>query len=115
MNIIDYVTPNGICVLSLKGDINFDTIDDFKSRLDNFVNTSIKKYIINFQNLSSIDSDGIIAIASIFKKAKKFNGNMVLINLSPALLELFDVTRLTKIFDVYGSEDEAMKAMTNER
>ena len=113
IKVTDKLKTNGICVISLRGDINTENVDDFKEKIDNIINSSIKKYIIDFQELNYLNSVGTSVIAFALKKTKKFQGDIKLINLSSSILELFEITRLAKVFDIYNSEDEAIKALSD--
>ncbi len=113
MNITDQIKPNGICVISLQGDINKESLNDFKEKIEAIVNKTRKKYVINFQSVNIFTSDGASVIVSALKKCKKFQGIIKLSNLSPSIQELFDMTRLNKVFDIYDSEEEALKSMSD--
>jgi anti-sigma B factor antagonist len=53
---------------------------------------------------------GLGVFASALKKLKKSNGDLKLINLSPTVMELLERSRLDKVFDVFETEEEAVKS-----
>ncbi len=110
INITSKMKSNEVCVISLRGDIGAETVNDFKTKIDGVINTSIKKYIIDFQNIVYLNSVGVGAIAAVLKKVKKFQGNIKLVNVSSSIQELFEMTRLTKVFEIFDSEEEALKS-----
>ncbi|MBQ3644166.1 MAG: STAS domain-containing protein [Candidatus Riflebacteria bacterium] len=101
---------NGVCVISLKGDIGAETVNDFKVQIDGIIKNSIKNYIMDFQDITYLNSIGVGAIAAALKKVKKFQGNIKLINVSSSVQELFEMTRLTKVFEIYDSEEDAIRS-----
>ena len=92
MNITDQIKPNGICVISLQGDINKESLNDFKEKIEAIVNKTRKKYVINFQSVNIFTSDGASVIVSALKKCKK---SVEMLNFSLSLscpeMELFPV------------------------
>ncbi len=110
INLTAKTIANGICIISLRGDIGAETVGDFKTKIDGIINSSIKKYIMDFQEVSYLNSIGVGVVAAALKKVKKFQGNIKLINVSPAVQELFEMTRLTKVFEIYDTEEDAVKS-----
>jgi anti-anti-sigma factor len=74
-------------------------------------NQSIKGLLINFGQVNFIDSSGIGLIVSIFKTLQQREAKFGLANLSKKNEEIFTITRLNKILDIYPSEAEGLKAM----
>ena len=101
---------NGVCVITLRGDIGAETVNDFKIKMDGIISSSVKNYIMDFQDITYLNSIGVGAIAATLKKVKKFQGNIKLINVSPAVQELFEMTRLTKVFEIFDNEEDAIKS-----
>lgn len=113
VNVISRPKPNGVTLLTLHGDIGSDSIETFKTKIDEVITSSVKKYIMDFQEVSYLNSLGVGAVAAALKKAKKFQGNIKLINVSASVQELFELTRLTKVFEIYDTEEEAIKSYEN--
>ena len=84
--------------------------NDVKIKMDGIISSSVKNYIMDFQDISYLNSIGVGAIAATLKKVKKFQGNIKLINVSPAVQELFEMTRLTKVFEIFDNEEDAIKS-----
>ncbi len=110
INVVAKPRANGVCVISLRGDIGAETVNDFKMKIDGIINNSTKKYIMDFQEVTYLNSIGVGAVAAALKKAKKFQGNIKLINVSPSVQELFEMTRLTKVFEIFDTEEEAINS-----
>jgi anti-sigma B factor antagonist len=110
INLTAKTIANGICIISLRGDIGAETVNDFKTKIDGIINSSVKKYIMDFQDVGYLNSIGVGAVAAALKKVKKFQGNIKLINVSPSVQELFEMTRLTKVFQIFDSEEEAVRS-----
>ncbi|MDD3147671.1 MAG: STAS domain-containing protein [Candidatus Riflebacteria bacterium] len=101
---------NSITLVVLRGEIGTDTVNQFKEKMDAIVNEGRKRLIMDFQDVSYLNSMGLGVVAATLKKVKKDKGDLKLINLSPAVQELFELTRLTKVFEICESEESAIKS-----
>lgn len=108
------VKPRGenIVVVTLRGEIGTETVNQFKDRIDQLVSEGQTKIIMDFQEVNYLNSMGLGVVAATLKKVKKSKGDLKLIKLSPAVQELFELTRLTKVFEIFESEDEALKSFS---
>ena len=57
-----------------------------------------------------MDSSGLGILVSILKKSKQENGNMKLIKLTPGIKKIFELTKLTKFFEIFEEEEDAIKS-----
>jgi anti-anti-sigma regulatory factor len=48
------------------------------------------------------------------KKSRRSNGHFKLCNLQTSILELFEVMRLTKIFEIFDTEDAAVSSFATQ-
>jgi len=106
------VKPKGdnIAIVVLRGEIGTETVNQFKDRIDQLVAEGQSKIIMDFQEVNYLNSMGLGVVAATLKKVKKSKGDLKLVRLSPAVQELFELTRLTKVFEIFDSEEEALKS-----
>jgi stage II sporulation protein AA (anti-sigma F factor antagonist) len=103
---------NGICVVSIEGNIALDGVNEAKSYLKPHLDSpDVKGLVMNFEKVNFIDSSGIGLIVSVFKTMQQKEGKFALTNLSKKNEEIFSITRLNKILDIFESEKEALAAM----
>ncbi len=103
---------NNITLVVLRGEIGTETVNQFKDKIDAIINEGRKRLIMDFQEVSYLNSMGLGVVAATLKKVKKDKGDLKLINLSPAVQELFELTRLTKVFEIFDSEETAIKSFS---
>lgn len=103
---------NDITLIILRGEIGTETVNQFKDKVDQIVNDGKNKLIMDFQEVNYLNSMGLGVVAATLKKVKKNKGDLKLINLSPAVQELFELTRLTKVFEIFDSEESAVKSFS---
>ena len=103
---------DGICVVTIEGNIALDGVNEAKNYLKPHLDSSdVNGLVINFEKVNFIDSSGIGLIVSIFKTMQQKNGKFALTNLSKKNEEIFSITRLNKILDIFPSEDEAVGSL----
>ncbi len=103
---------NGIKVVKLIGQVRISTQNEFKDLLDNLVKESEGQVVIvNMEGIIYMNSIGLGIIIDTYKKFKEMKGRMVLCNLLPEIMNLFEVTRLNRFIEIYSSESEALKKL----
>jgi anti-sigma B factor antagonist len=70
------------------------------------------RFLINCGRLSHIDSSGLAGLTRACVTVNRQNGAFKLYNVSPRIRELFRVTKLSAIFEVFDTEDEALRSFS---
>ena len=65
-----------------------------------------KKLILNFVNVKFMTSSLLGLLVRIHKNVRERNGRLQLSNLDPNLYKIFEITQLTKIFDIRKAPKE---------
>ncbi len=109
--IFSHRVDNGICIIAIEGNIALDGVNEAKEFLKPHVESDeIKGIVINFEKVNFIDSSGIGLIVSVFKTMQERSGSFAITNLSKKNEEIFTITRLNKILNIYPTEEEAISA-----
>ncbi len=69
-----------------------------------------KKIILNLGDVNYIDSSGIGELVSSFTTVTNGGGQLKLLNLTKKIKELLAITKLLTVFQVFDSEDAAVKS-----
>lgn len=99
---------DGVYVLDLAGRMDINASDSINKHIDEIIEKNGKLILLNFSQIDFVSSPGLVILVSILKKIRKQQGKIVLCNLQSYVREVFEVTQLTKVFEVYDSEDEAL-------
>jgi anti-sigma B factor antagonist len=102
-----------VTILDLKGKI---TIGSGEAALRNAVHEVLgggsKKVLINMRDVSTIDSSGIGELVSAYTTATNRSVKLKLCNLPEKVSDILTITQLITVFDVYDSEDEAVRSFS---
>ena len=72
----------------------------------------VPKVILNLSKVSMMDSSGLGVLVSSYTSVQKRNGRLVLAGLGKGLQNLIAITKLTRVFDIYESEEEAVASFS---
>ena len=110
--IFSHRIEDNVCVVSIEGNIALDGVNEAKAYLKPHIeNPEIKGMLINFEKVNFIDSSGIGLIVSIFKTMQEKEAGFALTNLSKKNEEIFTITRLNKILQIFPSENDGLSAL----
>lgn len=68
------------------------------------------KMVLDFQGVTFMSSAMIGKIVLLNKKCKANSTTVKLCNIAPSIMEVFEITRLNKVFSIFDSVDEALKS-----
>jgi len=68
-----------------------------------------QRVIVNLQKVRYIDSAGVASLVEGLKVSRDLKSGFALFGLSRTTREVFELTRLIKVFEVYESEEEALR------
>ena len=77
-----------------------DEVAEFRTKINKLIEEGNKDFIFNFSECIFIDSTGLGALVSIYKKCAEKGGSIKLKSLNSEVLKLFQLTRLDKIFEI---------------
>ncbi len=66
--------------------------------------------IINFCNIKFLTSSALGLLIRVIKKMHETGGKLKLCSIDPKILEVFTITRLDKVFEIYDSQAEAVES-----
>ena len=91
----------------------FDAVSapQVKVELHGMIEEGHTRLVLNMSGLEFIDSAGLGALVSCLRRAAAEGGDLRLAEVPPFCRSIFELTRLTRVFDVTESEDEAVAAM----
>ena len=100
-----------IAIIEVKGSLVGDgDTDELREAVADFIEQGNKCLIINLQKANYLNSSGIGAIIAAHTSYAKNGGEVRLSGISKNVHNLFVVTKLIDVFDVYDDLDEAVES-----
>jgi anti-sigma B factor antagonist len=94
-------------ILTLKGNLDALTAPELRPTIDELVASRKTKVVFNLGELTLIDSSGVGAIVSLFKRVRMLGGDVKIACLANQPKEIFRLLRLDRAFDLFESVEEA--------
>lgn len=68
------------------------------------------KIILNFRDVTSIDSAGVGELVAAYAAIRRMEGRVSLLNPPKKVCDMLELTKLTKVFQVYADEHSALRS-----
>jgi len=108
---VDLERPaDNIGVIVLEGEIDIYSAPQFKEVLLNGIENGAQRVIVDLTQVSFIDSTALGVLVSGAKRVRPRNGNLDIVCTDENIIRIFEITGLDRIFCIYATRDEAMKA-----
>lgn len=69
-----------------------------------------KKILLNFGNVEYLSSAALGKLITLNKKLQSVGGRLILCNIDPQIYEVFEITKLNKLFNIHKEEQAALQA-----
>lgn len=96
----DFNIINNQVTVSLTGSLYVEEAAVLRERLLEYIQAGHRDFIVNLNNVDYIDSSGLGVLVAIQKRALQNGGKVIIKGLQGTVKELFEMTRLTKVFDI---------------
>ena len=93
-------------ILDITGNIRGKKSDQIKEITSECIQSSKLFLVANFENVNFIDSTGLGSLIHCHQNVKSAGGDLLLMNLSDNIYDLFEMTSVDKLFEILDSEDE---------
>lgn len=97
-------------IVSLAGELDHHSAEYVRQKIDNeLMKSSNRDVILDFSDVSFMDSSGIGVVIGRYKNIQKLNGKLIIINLNNQVRRIFEMSGLLKIIPVYDNVEDAIK------
>ncbi len=107
MKIQEEVKDN-ITVCKIEGEININTSPELRKAFDRLIRNDQKRVVVDFSGVSYIDSSGLATLVEMFQRLKRIGGSLRLCNMLQKVKNVFEITRLDKLFEIFDTLEEAL-------
>ena len=81
----------------------------FRGEVENALN-SHRHVVLDMGALTFMDSSGLGALLSCLRQVTGHGGDMKVCSLTPQVRAIFQLVRMHRLFDIYNTREEALKA-----
>jgi anti-sigma B factor antagonist len=96
-------------IFDVSGDIDFANSPEVRqSMLREIRESRTSRVIVNLRQVRYIDSSGVASLIEGLKASRDVGSRFILIGLSTSAREVLQLSRLTKVFEIYDTEEQAL-------
>ena len=100
-----------IAILEVLEDIDLSSSPEVRKTLLRELRTSrTPRVVLNLEKVRYIDSSGVASLVEALKASRDIGSRLMLFALTPITREVLQLSRLLKIFEIYESEEQALRA-----
>ncbi|MGQ9919937.1 MAG: STAS domain-containing protein [Desulfobacca sp.] len=101
-----------IIIKPLERRLDADSSRYFKEKMADIIKQGEGRILLNLSEVQFIDSSGLGALLSLLRQLGE-QGNLVLCGIAENVMNLFRLTRLNRVFQIYPDEAQALAAITS--
>ncbi|HUB70384.1 MAG TPA: STAS domain-containing protein [Acidimicrobiales bacterium] len=96
-------------VMALKGEVDVGTVAVVREKLVDLASRGQNQLVVDLEGASFLDSVGLSVLVAGLKRARSQGGELALVSTRPVILNVLQVTGLTRVFPIFGTVDEATR------
>ena len=101
-----------VAVITIDGEFSADTVEVFKNTIEeNFQNKRVF-FVINFEKVSLIDSQGLETLLWLVDQCEERQGQVKLAALDETSAQILAITKVDQTFDIHPQVIEAVKCFS---
>lgn len=97
-------------IVTLLGELDHHSAEEVRTKVDDRIEkNNSSKVIMDFSNVTFMDSSGIGVVIGRYKKVSMKKGVLCIVNAKESVKRVFELSGLFKIINLYSNIDEALK------
>ena len=106
---IKHVTSGDVAVLHLQGKImGGPDATSLHEKLNELIESGTRSVVIDLRDVDWMNSSGLGILIGGLSAIRKSGGDLRLASVTEKIEEVLRITKLDRVFDVYGSTDDAV-------
>jgi anti-sigma B factor antagonist len=107
------IEQDGVTILTLEGRLDAVSAPGAKAELHALIASGKRRLVLNLDKTGFIDSAGLGALVSCLRHCAAEGGDLRLAEVPPFCRSIFELTRLTRIFDVNETQEQAVASFAD--
>lgn len=97
-------------IVQIEGEVDLYSSPDLRKQLLELTGSQEKTIVVDLLNVKYMDSSGVATLVEALQQVGKYGGKLKLANLRDAVKDVFELSRLDKVFDIYDSVETATQS-----
>lgn len=106
---LNIIKKGDVAVIKVEGSLDADSVAAFRQKMDSVFEKGTVKFAFDMSKLSFVDSMGLGSMISLLRRVRENKGDVKIFGLKNEVKDIFEITRLSKLFDIFASEEDVLK------
>lgn len=108
----DFTVNDSVGILTLSGDLNAAHVDELRHKFKEWyqANAAMMNVVVDLQEVTMVDSAGLGVLIAFLKQVSERGADLRLANIGKRVRMVFEITRTHRLFEIYDSVAEAVRA-----
>jgi anti-sigma B factor antagonist len=98
-------------MISIKGDVDLYSSPSVRKAIIALTEKKTPVIMVDLNGVSYMDSSGVATLVEGLQQTGKYKGRFKLFGLGMAVREVFELSRLDKVFEIYPNEEAAFSSL----
>ena len=99
-------------VLELRGDIDLNEKPKVAAQLEPLIERQTTGIVIDLTKVPYVDSSGLAIFIDALQRVQQYGGKLALAGLQDNVRLVFQISKLDKVFEIFGDSQSALEAVT---
>ena len=100
-------------VIRIDGEIDLYSSPHVRKTIMDLTQKQLTPILIDLEQVRYMDSSGVATLIEGFKQSQKYKGKFILAGLRAEVRQVFELTRLDKVFEIYHNEASALESLAS--
>lgn len=101
---------NNSVIIKVFGEVDLYTSPDLRKQILAVTKSRPPLIIVDLQHVSYMDSSGVATLVEGLQQVNKYKGKFNITHLRSGVREVFELSRLDRVFDIFDSVELALEA-----
>jgi anti-sigma B factor antagonist len=111
---LDLEENGAVSILVLRGQLVGTSANSFREAMDTLIESSRLKILLDFTELSFMDSGGIGELVSGYRTMDRLGGELKILKPGKRIQDTLTLTKLLPIFEVFEDRDTAIASFSGD-
>ena len=98
-------------ILKIKGDVDLYSSPQVRKQILALANKKHANILVDFLEVTYMDSSGVATLVEALQLTNKNGGKLRLFNLGQPIKDVFELSRLDRVFEIYDDESKASEGI----
>ena len=105
---IETIHHSQAVVVVIDGEMDNTVVSELHAVMDELVASGVQNYVIDLSRVTFMDSSGLAALASLYRRIRIGNGDVRLCNPPADVRRIMELTRFDRVFEIYTRREDAI-------